>query len=245
MWVWHNFEYSLGRFCMFLCIFFYILQGWGQVKYLYLVLGTWCKLSCTWYLIVLGLLKFKSNWYLLVLDDQSTWYLSKYSSTFVKSTNIQSSICEIVLVWSSCVVTTPKQKAFTETGRLGYIYFLRNDLLLFLLQTEKSSENFFMSLKSLRGWSRSMVWHLVWWVDMPWTLHLKRPCQQFTTEHHKQKWFIMGVLTARVSGCQQSRLGCLLDLQVQHWDLMTQYSDKILAITGSGGDLSPVWYKPL
>ena len=63
-------------------------QGWGQVKYLYLVLGTWCKLSSTWYLLVLDLFKFKSTWYLLVLDGQSTWYLSKYSSTFVKLTNI-------------------------------------------------------------------------------------------------------------------------------------------------------------
>ena len=52
--------------------------------------------------------------------------------------------------------------------------------------------------------------------------------QQFTTEHHKQKWFILCVLTAWVSGCQQSGLDCLLDLQAQHWDLMTQYSGKIL-----------------
>ena len=71
LWVYHNTE-----------------QGWGQVKYLYLVLGTWCKLSSTWYLLILDLFKFKSTWYLLVLDGQSTWYLSKYSSTFVKLTNI-------------------------------------------------------------------------------------------------------------------------------------------------------------
>ena len=37
---------------------------------------------------------------------------------------------------------------------------------------------------------------------------------------------------------------CLLDLQAQNWDPMTQYTDKILAIIGSGSDLSPVWRKP-
>ena len=45
-------------------------QGWGQVKYLYLVLGTWCKISSTWYLLVLDTLKFKSTWYLLVLEGK-------------------------------------------------------------------------------------------------------------------------------------------------------------------------------
>ena len=70
-------------------------------------------------------------------------------------------------------------------------------------------------------------------------------CQQFTSEHHKQKCLILGVLRAYVSGCQQSRLDCLLDLQAQNWDPMTQYTDKILAIIGSGSDLSPVWDKPL
>ena len=47
--------------------------------------------------------------------------------------------------------------------------------------------------------------------------------QQFTTEHHKQKWFILVVLTAWVSGCQQPRLDCLLEFQAQRWDPMTQY----------------------
>ena len=72
--------------------------------------------------------------------------------------------------------------------------------------------------------------------------------QQFTTEHHYEKWLIlgdMGVLTAWVSGCQWSRLDCLLDLQAPHWDLMTQYSDRILVITGSGSGLSSVWWTPL
>ena len=45
-------------------------QGWGQVKYLYLVLGTWCKISSTWYLLVLDTLEFKSTWYLLVLEGK-------------------------------------------------------------------------------------------------------------------------------------------------------------------------------
>ena len=143
-----------------------LVSGLGSSKVL--VLGTWCKLSSTWYLLVLGLLKFKSIWYLLVLDGQSTWYLSKYSSTFVKLTDRYS-------------------------------------------------------------------------VPNLWTCS----CQQFTAEHHKQKWFMLGVLTAWVSGCQQSRLDCLLDLQAQHWDMITQYGDKILAITGSGSGFSPVWCKPL
>ena len=46
------------------------LQGWGQVKYLYLVLGTWCKILSTWYLLVLDTLKFKSTWYLRVLEGK-------------------------------------------------------------------------------------------------------------------------------------------------------------------------------
>ena len=48
----------------------YVGQGWGQVKYLYLILGTWCKISSTWYLLVLDTLKFKSTWYLLVLEGK-------------------------------------------------------------------------------------------------------------------------------------------------------------------------------
>ena len=51
-------------------ITFTVNQGWGQVKYLYLVLGTWCKISSTWYLLVLDTLKFKSTWYLLVLEGK-------------------------------------------------------------------------------------------------------------------------------------------------------------------------------
>ena len=72
---WHLSE---GNFTIDPSAMNHLNQGWGQVKYLYLVLGTWCELSSTWYLLVLDLLKFKSTWYLLVLDGQSTWYLSKY-----------------------------------------------------------------------------------------------------------------------------------------------------------------------
>ena len=43
-------------------------------------------------------------------------------------------------------------------------------------------------------------------------------------------------------GLRMSSLDCLLDLQAKHWDLMTQYNDKIL---GSDGGLSPVWCNPL
>ena len=138
----------------------YCGSGLGSSKVL--VLGTWCKLSSTWYLLVLDLLKFKST---------CTWW--------------------------------PK-------------YLIHNVLvqvLKYFCQINKYSV--------LNLWICS--------------------CQQFTTEHHKQKWFILGVLTACVSGCQQSRLDCLLDLQAQ----MTQYTDKILAIIGSGSGFSPVWCKPL
>ena len=49
-------------------------------------------------------------------------------------------------------------------------------------------------------------------------------CEFVLVNNSPQKWFILGVLTAQVSGCQQSRLDCLLDLQAQYWDLMTQYT---------------------
>ena len=47
---------------------FYIRSGLGSSRVL--VLGTWCKISSTWYLLVLDTLKFKSTWYLLVLEGK-------------------------------------------------------------------------------------------------------------------------------------------------------------------------------
>ena len=136
------------------------LQGWGQVKYLYLVLGTWCKLSSTWYLLVLDLFKFKSTWYLLVLDGQSTWYLSKYSSTFVKLTNIH------VLVNNSPLNTISRNGSYWLCSQHG--------------SQDVSSQD--------------------------WTVSLSfRPSVE-------TRWLNI---------------------------------DKILAIIGSGSDLSPVWCKPL
>ena len=44
------------------------VPGLGSSKVL--VLGTWCKISSTWYLLVLDTLKFKSTWYLLVLEGK-------------------------------------------------------------------------------------------------------------------------------------------------------------------------------
>ena len=46
----------------------YQWPGLGSSKVL--VLGTWCKISSTWYLLVLDTLKFKSTWYLLVLEGK-------------------------------------------------------------------------------------------------------------------------------------------------------------------------------
>ena len=118
--------------------------AWSKV----LVLGTWCRLSSTWYLLLLGLLKFKSTWYLLVLEGQRTWYLSKYASTFVKLTNIQSWICEFVLFNNSPLNTITR--------------------IIEMVRIE----------------------------------------------------------CADSMGLSMSRLGCLLNLQAEHWDLMTQYVTK-------------------
>ena len=67
-------------------------QGWGQVKYLYLVLGTWCKISIAWYLLVLNTLKIQKYLVLTYTWMHSTWYLSRYFQILLSNEHVYSGL---------------------------------------------------------------------------------------------------------------------------------------------------------
>ena len=67
--------------------------------------------------------------------------------------------------------------------------------------------------------------------------------QQFTTEHHNQNYWNGSYWVCWQHGSQDVKTG--LSPWFTSKDLMTQYGDKILVITGLGSGLSPVWCKPL
>ena len=75
---------------MFQALFFHQVgddQGWGQVKYLYLVLDAKYRVLGTY--LVLDTLKFKSTWYLLVLGGKILDTCPSTPKYFCQLTNIQ------------------------------------------------------------------------------------------------------------------------------------------------------------